>query len=102
MQFADGAYLALMAVTGLVACTKALPVSVERAMAECTLRARSAVKPDISVGLGIGTGGYGTHVTGGINVGLSADYLKGTDPNDVYEKCVVAKSGVKPTQPLKL
>ncbi|MFK5997881.1 MAG: hypothetical protein QM492_07205 [Rhodobacterales bacterium] len=102
MQLAHGAYLALATATGLAACSKPAPMTVDRAMAECTLRAHSAVKPDVSVGLGVGTGGYGTRVTGGIGIAVSGDYLRGSDPYKVYEDCVVAKSGVKPTQPLKL
>jgi len=102
MQLSHGAYLALATATGLAGCAKPAPISVQRAMAECTYRARSAVKPDVTVGLGVGTGGYGTHVTGGVGIGVSGDYLRGADPYEVYEKCVVAKSGVKPTQPLKL
>jgi hypothetical protein len=93
----------LTASIGLAACAAPKPISVERAMAQCTQRARSAIKPDITVGVGIGTGGgRGTKVGAGIGIELSSDYLKGTDPEDVYETCVVAKSGEKPTEPLKL
>jgi hypothetical protein len=90
--------ISMIAVTGLTACADPKPISVERAMAQCTQKARSAIKPDVSIGVGIGTGG----VSGGIGIGLSGDYLKGTPPEEVYETCVVAKSGVKPTQPLTL
>lgn len=73
------------------------PISVERAMAQCKDRALSATKPDIHIGVGVGGGGK---VSGGIGVGLSGDYLRGRDPHEVYETCVMAKSGQKPTQPL--
>jgi hypothetical protein len=86
----------------LAACTKAGPISVEQAMAVCTEKARSAIKPDVSVGIGIGTGGHGTRVHTGIGIGMTSDYLKGTDPYEVYETCVVARSGKQPTEPLKL
>ncbi|MBL4751340.1 MAG: hypothetical protein JKX71_12300 [Amylibacter sp.] len=101
MQLSHTAYLVLASVSGLSACTAPKPVSVEQAMAQCTERARSAVKPDVSVGVGIG---IGRRVRTGVGIGieLSSDYLKGTPPEEVYETCVVAKSGEKPTEPLKL
>ncbi len=92
----------LTAALGLSACADPKPVSVEQAMAICTEKARSAIKPDVSVGIGVGTGGYGTRVRTGIGIGMSSDYLKGTDPKEVYETCVVARSGEKPTEPLRL
>lgn len=101
MRISHVTYLVLASVTGLTACADPQPVSVEQAMAECSYRARSAVKPDVRVGIGVGTGTR-TRVHGGIGIGLSADYLKGRDPAEVYETCVVAKSGEKPTEPLRL
>jgi hypothetical protein len=92
----------LTAAMGLTACADPKPVPVEEAMAICTERARSAIKPDVSVGIGVGTGGYGTHVHTGIGIDMSSDYIKGTDPKEVYETCVVARSGEKPTEPLNL
>lgn len=91
--------IGMAAVMGVSACAVPKPISVERAMAICTDRARSAVKPDVNVGVGIGK-----RVRTGVGIGmeLSSDYLKGRDPEDVYEECVVAKSGEKPTQPLTL
>jgi hypothetical protein len=98
-----GAYLALTHALALWACAEQIPVSVEEGMAECTYRARSAIKPDVRVGVGVGTGGYhGGGVFGGIGIEMSGDYLKGRSPNEVYETCVVDRSGEKPTQPLKL
>ena len=103
MQLSHTTYLVLASVMSLSACTDPKPVSVEEAMAECTYRARSAIKPDVRVGVGVGTGGYyGNRVHGGIGIELSGDYLKGRSPNEVYETCVVDRSGEKPTQPLKL
>ena len=94
--------LSSVAVAGLSACaTDPKPISVERAMAICTERARSSVKPDVHVGVGIGVG---RRVRTGIGIGveLSGDYLRGTPPEEVYETCVVAKSGEEPTEPLQL
>jgi len=96
-----GIVISAIAATGLAACTEPKPISVEQAMAQCTERARAAVKPDVSVGVGVGIG-HKVRTGVGIGIGMSTDYLKGTDPHEVYETCVVAKSGVKPTAPLEL
>jgi len=93
--------LSAISAASLTACSDPKPISVEQAMAQCTERARAAVKPDVSVGVGIGIG-HKVRTGVGIGIGMSSDYLKGTDPNEVYETCVVAKSGVKPTAPLEL
>ena len=94
-------YIGLAAMAGLTGCTKPEPITVERAMAICTDRARSAVKPDVNVGVGVG---IGKRVRTGVGIGieLSSDYLKGRDPEEVYEECVVSKSGEKPSEPLVL
>ncbi len=94
-------YIGLATMVGISGCADPKPITVERAMAQCTDRARSAVKPDVNVGVGVG---IGKRVSTGVGIGieLSSDYLKGRDPEDVYEECVVAKSGEKPTQPLTL
>ncbi|KAB7616354.1 hypothetical protein F9L33_00290 [Amylibacter sp. SFDW26] len=93
--------MGVAATVGLTGCTKPEPITVERAMAICTERARDAVKPNVNVGVGVG---IGKRVRTGVGIGieLSSDYLKGRDPEEVYEECVVAKSGEKPTQPLTL
>lgn len=98
MRFAG---MILTGAMALSACAKPQPISVEQAMAQCTQKARAAVKPEVSVGVSIGVG-HKVRTGVGIGIGLSSDYLKGTDPYEVYETCVVAKSGVKPTQPLQL
>ena len=89
----------VFASVALLGCTPPESISVERAMAQCTQKARAAIKPEISIGVGIGTGGK---VSGGVGIGISGDLLAGRDPDDVYETCVVARSGQQPTQPLKL
>lgn len=86
---------------GVTACAKPGPITVERAMAICTERARAAVKPEVTVGVGIGVG-HRVHTGIGLGIEMSPDYLKGTPPEEVYETCVVAKSGVEPTEPLQL
>jgi len=91
--------VAVAAMMGVSACADTKPISVERAMALCKERAYKALKPDVRVGVGIGGGG---HVRTGVGITLSSDYIQGRDPEEIYETCVVAKSGEEPTQPLEL
>lgn len=89
--------LSLIAITGLSACAKPKPISVEQAMAQCTEKAAKSVKPNINVDVGIGVG-HRVRTGVGIGIELTPDYLLGRDPHEVYETCVVAKSGEKPTK----
>ncbi len=74
------------------------PLSVERAMAICAEEARRATSPTGSVMIGVGSGG---DVSAGVVVGVTPDYLVGRDPEEVYDNCVVARSGEAPTKPLE-
>ena len=89
----------LILTLAIAACTPRRPIPVEVAMAECTERARAAIKPSGSVGIGVNSSGK---VSTGLSIGLSSDFLTGRDPNEVYATCVVKKSGVQPTKPLTL
>lgn len=80
----------------LVACG---PVSPEAARRQCTERANAAVAPTGEVGIGITNRG---RVSGGIEIGVSSDYLSGRDPEAVYRDCMIAKTGAPPTAPLVL
>lgn len=88
------AALALIAVALVVACG---PMAVERAERECFQRARLAASPRGSVAVGVGSGG---HTSAGLSVSISSDYIQGRDPSDVYNSCVVQKSGLPPSRPL--
>jgi hypothetical protein len=82
---------------GLAACAPA-PISVQRAMAQCSDRARQAVAPSGRIVVGVGSGG----VRGGVSIGVTEDFLRGRDPVEVYNQCVLARSGQNPTRPLVL
>ena len=77
----------------LVACG---PVSQSQAEKECLHQARLAQQPRGTIGLGVGSDGR-AHVVGDITI--SSDYLSGRDPSQVYDNCVVRRSGVMPSRP---
>lgn len=75
------------------------PVSPELAARQCEERANAALGPTGEVGIGINNKGK---VGGGIEIGVTSDYLRGADPYQVYESCVRQKSGQGPIRPLVL
>ena len=79
----------------LAACA---PISPERAADECEERARAATGPTGMIGIGIGSEGPSTK----LEIGVSADYLTGADPYEVYDRCVRQKTGQGPIRPLVL
>ena len=71
------------------------PVSLAQAEAECLTQARLAEQPRGTVGVGIGSDGKPKlrgHVT------ITSDYLQGRDPSQVYQNCVVRRSGEFPSR----
>ncbi|QFG36978.1 hypothetical protein BDE18_1939 [Paracoccus pantotrophus] len=83
---------------GLAACAPA-PVRIPVAEAErvCMVQALDARSPRTQVGLGVGSGGY----RGGfVSVDLSSDQILGRDPSQVFDRCVLNRSGQMPTRPL--
>lgn len=83
----------VLALLGLAACG---PVPVEVAERQCIESAQLAQKPRGSVGfVADSNGNFGTT----LSIGISADYLAGRDPDQVYASCVVNRSGQNPTRP---
>ena len=70
------------------------PMSVQEAERQCFDRARLAQQPRGTVALGMNSSGK---ATGGLEVAISSDYLTGRDPSQVYDSCVMNKSGQMPT-----
>lgn len=90
------AFLAVLTpvLLGLAACS---PVPVAQAERICLDDARAARSPQGEVGFGVGSGGF----RGGyLSIGVSSDYIAGRDPSDVYNNCVMRRSGQMPTRPL--
>ena len=87
--------LRLVGVLGLVALAacEAPLLSPEQAALVCEERAREAQAPtgSVTVGANSRTGGFG-----GVSIGVTSDYLMGRDPVQVYEDCVMARSGQAP------
>jgi len=75
------------------------PVSPERAYAQCSERARLAERPRGRVEMGVGSGG---RALGGVDVTVSSDFLRGRDPQVVYDTCFRNLTGAGPTRPLVL
>ena len=76
----------------LGACT-ANVVSVEKAMDDCMETARAATTPTGTAAIGVNSHGK---VGTSLSIGISTDYIAGRDPDEVYERCVVRRSGSKP------
>ena len=79
-------------VIALGACTANL-VSVEEAMEDCMETARAATTPTGTAAIGVNSHGK---VSTSLSIGISTDYIAGRDPDEVYERCVVRRSGSKP------
>jgi hypothetical protein len=71
------------------------PVSLAQAERECLSQARLAEQPRGSVGIGVGSDGK-PKLRG--NVTITSDYLRGRDPSQVYQNCVVRRSGEFPSR----
>lgn len=91
--------LLLPAAAALLAACEPVPMSPERAAALCEERARAAQGPTGSVTIGANSeeGPFA-----GAEIGLSADYLSGRDPLEVYERCVIDRTGALPIRPPRL
>ena len=72
------------------------PQSPERAAEICEERARAAQGPTgrVSVGTNSNSGAFG-----GVEIGVSSDFVAGRDPLEVYEQCVFDRTGAAPIRP---
>ncbi len=73
------------------------PISLAEAERQCFDRARLAQQPRGEAVIGV-TSDSG--VVGGLSLEITSDYVQGRDPAEVYETCVVSKTGGPPSQPL--
>lgn len=85
--------LAVLTMLLLAACG---PVSVRQAEQECLPKARLAQQPRGEVAVGVNSNGQ---VGSRVEVNVSSDFLLGRDPNQVFETCVIQRSGELPSQP---
>lgn len=88
-----GVFLALLA-----GCTLP-PMDPFRAADLCEERARAAQGPtgSITIGANSQTGGFTS-----AEIGVTGDFLQGRDPLEVYESCVISRTGQPPIRPLVL
>jgi hypothetical protein len=84
----------LIMLTLLAACG---PISVQEAERQCFERARLAQQPRGEVAVGVGSNGK---TSAGLELTVTSDFLTGKDPSQVYDSCVMAKSGEPPSRPL--
>ena len=86
----------VLLVAGVLALVSCGQISPERAADQCEERARAAQGPEIEIGIGANsnTGGF---VNG--SIGVSSDFIRGTDPVAVYESCVFNLTGELPIRP---
>ena len=83
----------------LAACAPPPPMDPVRAAAICDQQARAAQGPtgEITIGASSDDGPYLD-----TEIGLSSDFLTGRDPVEVYEQCVLARTGAPPIRPPRL
>jgi hypothetical protein len=67
-----------------------------QAEAECRTRADQASAPTGSVGIGMSSDGT---VATSLEINITGDYLTGRSPSDVYNQCVIDRSGMPPSRP---
>jgi hypothetical protein len=73
------------------------PVPVDRAERECLKDARLAEAPRGNVWIGGNSAGQ-TRMGGEITI--TSDFLLGRDPSQVFDACVMRRSGQRPSRPL--
>lgn len=86
-------HIAVLTLLLLAACG---PVPLPVAEQQCIEQARLAQHPRGEVSVGVNSDGQ---VVGGMSLGVSTDYLQGRDPSQVYDQCVLQRSGQMPSRP---
>ena len=88
-------YRAALLFVGLTACSP-VPVSPERGAEICEDKARAAQGPtgSVTVGTNSRTGRFG-----GVEIGVTSDFLAGRDQLEVYAQCVFDRTGAAPIRP---
>lgn len=83
---------------GLAACSNTPPTP-EQAADRCEERARGAQGPKVGVTVGANSN---SGAFGGASIGVTSDFLRGRDPLEVYESCVIDLTGELPIRPARL
>lgn len=86
---------------GLLAALAACgPVPVEQAERSCMRDAELAQRPRGEAAIGVGSDGSGVRPYGKVSIEVGSDYVMGRDPAQVFNNCVIRRSGQQPTRPL--
>lgn len=83
----------IFSLLALVACG---PIPLAQAEQQCLEPAQLAQHPRGTLSIGVNQDG---DVGGSLELGVSTDYLQGRDPSQVYDTCVMQRSGQMPSQP---
>lgn len=76
------------------------PVPVQDAERTCLRDAQAARAPQSRVAIGVATDGHRVSPVAGLSLSISSDYIGGRDPSQVFDQCVVRRSGQVPTRSL--
>lgn len=90
----------IMTICGLLALGACGPVPVGQAERSCVQRANDALGPRSNISLGVVGDRHGIRPTSSVSVAISTDALAGRDPSEVFNRCVIDRSGQFPTRQL--
>ncbi len=82
-----------------MAACETTPPTPEEAAQRCERRAQAAQAPSVGGTVGVSSD---TGASVGLSIGVSADLLRGRDPLEVYETCVIDLTGEPPIRPARL
>ena len=71
------------------------PITTEEALKQCAARAEAAKGPKGIFGVGFSSRGG---VSTGIGISVTGDFLRGRAPEEVFETCVIDKTGSPPPE----
>ena len=91
-------FASIALIVGLAGC-ETTPPTPEEAALRCEERARAAQAPTGGVSVGVNSN---SGVSTELNIGLSGDFLRGRDPQEVYQSCVIELTGELPIRPARL
>jgi len=85
---------------GLLALAACGPIPVDQAERACLERATDARGPRSEVSMGVVGDRHGVRPTTSVAISISSDAIARRDPSEVFNRCVVQRSGQMPRRPL--
>jgi hypothetical protein len=83
-------------VAALVVLAGCGPIPVDQAERICRDSARLAEQPRGEIGVGVTSDG---DLAGTLDLTVSSNWVLGRDPNEIFNRCVLQRSGQMPTRP---